>query len=214
VLLLLVLGVAVYSPILSLRTIRVEGTQRLSSSTLRTALGDQLGIPLALLDSARIRQQLSAFPLIRSYVTEVVPPNTLVVHVVERQPVADIKNGTAWDQVDPAGVVIAAGEAAPSLPVIDVGGMPATSNAFAAAVAVVLSLPRSLSKNVATVSATSTDDVSLTLKGSNRRVVWGSADRSAAKAAALALLLTKSTCKSQPVIDVSAPKAVTCGPEH
>src|SRR5690606_1288465 len=49
------LAVAIYSPLLALRTIRVEGTVAVSASEVADAIDGQLGTPLALLDYDRIR---------------------------------------------------------------------------------------------------------------------------------------------------------------
>ena len=54
------------------------------------AVDGQLGVPLALLDEDRIRTELGEFSLIRSYVTELVPPDTLLIHIVERAPIGVI----------------------------------------------------------------------------------------------------------------------------
>ena len=62
--------VAVYSPLLALKTLRIEGASRVSAGEIRTALKDQLGTPLALVDFGEIKKELAKFPLIRSYVTE------------------------------------------------------------------------------------------------------------------------------------------------
>ena len=60
---------AVYSPILALRTITVDGTSRIDAVEVQTAVDGQLGTPLALLDYDAITKDLTVFPLIRSYVT-------------------------------------------------------------------------------------------------------------------------------------------------
>ena len=46
-----------------------------------------------LLDDDRITRELAAFPLIRSYTTETVPPGTLAVRIVERQPIGVVESG-------------------------------------------------------------------------------------------------------------------------
>src|SRR6185369_7763622 len=97
---------AVFSPLLSLRTITIDGTSRIDAKELKTAPSEQLGKPLASIDFDRITEDLGAFPLVRSYVTETVPPDTLRIHIVERQPVGQISRGDRFALVDPAGVTI------------------------------------------------------------------------------------------------------------
>jgi cell division protein FtsQ len=197
---------AVYSPILALRTITVDGTSRVDAAALRAAIGDQLGTPLALIDFGRITAELSAFPLIRSYVTETVPPDTLVIHVVERQPVGQVFVGGAYKLVDPAGITIQDSAArVPGVPIIDVGSSDPTSPAFSSVVAVLIALPPALLAQVDSISAHTRDDVSLILTGVGQRVRWGSADDSARKAALLAALIAKTDPSRAGEFDVSAP---------
>jgi len=123
--LLLVLGFvtgAVYSPLLSLKTIRVEGASKVSAASVRTALGGQLGRPLALIDFDSITRKLGNFPLIRSFVTETVPPGTLIIRIAERTPIATLATSSGFSVVDPAGIVIdSSADRQPSLPLIELG---------------------------------------------------------------------------------------------
>ena len=205
-----VLAVAVFSPILALRTISVEGTSAIPASQVQGALSSQLGTPLALIDDGKIRSELSHIILIRSYVTEVVPPNTLVVRIVERKAIGVLRSGAQFEQVDPAGVVLATSATPAGLPVIDIGKSGVNSAGFAAVVKVLLAMPASVLAQVGSISATTLDNVSLTLSQGNHTVLWGSADQSDLKAAVLATLLKN--CANQPVLNVTAPQAVACGP--
>ncbi len=208
--LFVVLAVAVFSPILALRTIRVEGTSVIPASAVQDALSSQLGTPLALLDDGKIGSELSHLILIRSYVTEVVPPNTLVVRIVERKAIGVLKRGGSYEQVDPAGVVVATSPTPAGLPVIQIGKAGVDSAGFAAAVRVLLAMPASVLGQVGSISATTLDNVSLTLTQGNQTIIWGSASQSDLKATALATLLKK--CAGQPVLNVTAPLALACGP--
>lgn len=209
-LLIAVLAVAVFSPILALRTIRVEGTSAIPASAVQHALSSQLGTPLALLNGGTIRSELGSIILIRSYVTEVVPPNTLVVRIAERKAIGVLRTGSTYEQVDPAGIVLAKSATPAGLPVIQIGTSRIDSAGFAAAVKVLLAMPDSVLSQVGSISATTLDNVSLTLTQGNQTIIWGSADQSEVKAAALALLLKK--CVGQPVLNVTAPLALACGP--
>ena len=98
-------AVAVYSPLLALRHIDVEGTWRLDSATVVKAVDGQLGVPLGLLDNGRLERELTAFTLIRSYTTELVPPDTMVIRINERQPIGTIQVGDTFELVDPAAII-------------------------------------------------------------------------------------------------------------
>jgi cell division protein FtsQ len=212
VVLIAVLAVAIFSPILALRTIRVEGATSVKASAVQSALDDQLGTPLALLDSGEIDRDLARFTLIRSYVTEIVPPNTLVVRIVERQAIGVVRDGSDYEQVDPAGVVLKKSTTSANLPVIEIGSAKVGGAAFEAAVKVLLAMPASLSGQIDTISASTLDNVSLTFSGSKHTVIWGSSAQSNEKATALAALLKVKQCQSMPVLNVTAPLVVACGP--
>ena len=83
-------AVAVYSPLLALHHIDVEGTSRLDSATVVKAVDGQMGVPLGLLDNGRLERELAAFTLIRSYPSSFVPPDTMVIRISERQPIGTI----------------------------------------------------------------------------------------------------------------------------
>ncbi len=201
----LVLG-AIFSPLLALREIRVDGTARVSSDEVVSAVDAQLGTPLALLDYGKLTTQLGAFPLIRSYVTQIVPPDTLVLHIVERQAVGTIRANGAYNLVDPAGVTVeTSAERPPGVPLIDVGAASTSSDQFDSVVEVLLSLPPGLLAQVDIASATTQDDVSLVLSGVGQRVTWGSATQSAQKAKLLAALIAVTDPTRPGEFDVSAP---------
>ena len=201
-------AVAVFSPLLSLRTIRVEGTERVDASAVQAALEGQLGTPLALIDFDEVTDELAAFPLIASYVTETAPPHTLVVRIQERQPVATVAAGDGFELVDPAGVVVQSLDARQEgVPLVDVGGASLDGPAYRSVAEVLLALPVTLRSTVDTVTASTTDDVTLQLT-SGERVVWGSAEHSAKKAQVLAGLIADQARRDPGAsveYDVSAP---------
>ena len=191
-----------YSPLMALRTIEVVGTNRVPADQVRAALAGQLGTPLPLIDFSAVRSDLSRFQLIRSYVVESRPPGTLVVRIVEREPIGVIPAGGGFDLIDAAGVVIQSGDE-------PIEGYPAIaaqvgSQGFAAAAAVVSSLPVRIRTQLTTVKAATKDDVTLTLKG-GARVVWGSAEKSDYKAVVLAALMVGHAVDEVKEYDVSSP---------
>ncbi len=197
---------AIFSPVLALRDIRVDGTARVSSDEVVAAVNSQLGTPLALLDLDKMTRELGAFPLIRSYVTEIVPPGTLVIHIVERQPVGTMLLNGTYNLVDPAGVTVETSpDRTPGVPLIDIGAAAPSSPQFDAVVEVLVSLPPSLLAQVDVATATTQDDVSLVLTGVGQRVTWGSAAQSAQKATLLAALIAVTDPSLPGEFDVSAP---------
>ncbi|MDY7543640.1 MULTISPECIES: FtsQ-type POTRA domain-containing protein [unclassified Cryobacterium] len=196
--------VGAYSPLMALRTVEVVGTSRISADQVQAALGDQLGTPLPLVDFARIRADLGTFPLIQSYVTESRPPDTLVVRIVERTPVGTVVVPGGFNLVDAAGVVIQGGTArVVGYPVIDARAGVGSAG-FQAATAVIAAVPAAVRQQLDTVTAATTDDVTLVLTG-GARVVWGSAERSEYKAVVLAALIVSHPVGTVKEYDVSSP---------
>lgn len=200
------LAVAVFSPLLSFERLEVRGAVAVDEAAVRAIVEEQLGTPLALLDHEAIRVGLSGIALIRSYTTEVTPPNTLTVHVVEREPVGVLRTESGFAVVDAAGVVLSRAEERPDgLPRINVDAEGASGLGFAAVVEVLLALPPALRSDVDSALATTRDDVRLTLRGGGEAVVWGSADRSELKARVLESLLAARPGGEGLEFDVSAP---------
>lgn len=203
-------GVA-YSPIFAVRTITVVGTSQLDPATVEGALDGQLGAPLALVDSSAVKAALVQFPLVESYTLEARPPNDLLVRIVERTPIGAVEGPAGFTVLDAAGVQLSTTPDAPAgLPLLDIRGGTG-SPAFEAAGQVMRSLPQDIRAQVTTVTASTADDVTLTLGATNTRVVWGSADESARKALNLATIMAQRPPDQVSVYDVSAPGAIVVG---
>ena len=200
--------VAVYSPLMALRTIEVKGADRVDAAELRRALSGQLGTPLARIDLGEVKQQIAAFPLIESYVTEEEPPDRLVVTVTERTPVVAVQSGKTFDLVDPAGIVVqSTGKRPAGMPVADVRSTQLGSPVFRTMTEVVLALPSAVRSQVSGISASTSDDVTLSMTDGSQ-VVWGSPADSADKAALLAALVEDHAARTPDTkveYDVSAP---------
>ncbi|WP_460773421.1 cell division protein FtsQ/DivIB [Microbacterium sp. GXF7504] len=196
-------GVA-YSPLFALQRIEVVGTAQLSADEVAAALSGQIGTPLAAIDESEIKAALVGFPLVESYTLEAVPPHDLVVRIVERTPIGAVATPAGYALVDAAGVVLATTPEPPAgYPVVEAsGGL--SSDAFTAAGQVMRALPADLRAQVTAVTASSPDDVRLTLAGAE--VVWGSGDDSATKALVLQRIMAGRPGAS--AYDVSSPSAV------
>jgi cell division protein FtsQ len=82
------------------------------------------------------------------------------------------------------------------------------SAAFTALGQVMRTLPADIRVQVTAASATTPDDVTLTLGGTNTQVVWGSAEASAKKAMVLQQMMVQRPPASVSVYDVSSPSAI------
>jgi len=200
------IAVAVFSPILALREVRVEGATRVDPAAVADAVSGQLGTPLALLDDERIRGELGQFASIRSFSTELAPPGTLIIHIVERTPIGLVATPTGFEVVDAAGVVLESSPTRPDvLPLLQLDADGVAGRGFAAMAAVLVALPPEVLAQVDSITARTRDDVTLVLAGSDQRVVWGSASDSDRKARILAALLARFAASGPGEYDVSAP---------
>lgn len=207
--LLMVVVVVTLSPLMALTEIRVTGTQRLDSAVVGESLARHEGTPLALLDEEGIRDDLRDFRLIRSYSTEVVPPHTLIVRIVERAPIGAVARGGVFDLVDAAGVVVDSSRERPAgVPIIEAGGADPESVAFRSVAEVLDALPSEFATRVDVIRASTRDDVSFTIRDLGHRVVWGSAERSDLKTRVLEAAIATTDQSVSWQYDVSAPDSL------
>ncbi|MEH3088582.1 MAG: cell division protein FtsQ/DivIB [Microbacterium arborescens] len=159
---------------------------------------------MPLVDESAVKAALVSFPLVESYSLEARPPHELIVRVVERTPVGAIAGDAGYTVVDAAGVALSTTPEPPEgLPLLEISnGL--GSPAFSAAGQVFRSLPDDLRTQVTTVTATTPNDVTLTL-ADGRSVVWGGASDSAKKARTLEQLMAVRADASG--YDVSSPDA-------
>ena len=208
---LVVTGI-VMSPLLTLTEIVVKGRTDVPERVIVGAASDQIGQPLVALNFDAIRERLSSVTRIQSFTTEIQPPNTLVIRVVERRAIGFMAMKSKWVVVDAAGVVIDTVSQKPSgIPEMFVEST--TDRAFSAMAETLVALPRNIRSKVASMSAQTRDSVRFTLRGSGHEIVWGSPDNSAVKVLVMERALQVAN-KSDGVfeIDVSAPDNIVLQP--
>lgn len=197
-----------YSPLFAVDKITVSGTALLDAKAIEDALASQHGVPLASIDESEIKSALVKFPMIETYAIEAHPPHELVVRIVERKPIGVVKSGGGYTLVDAAGVSLATTPEVPAgTAVIDAkGGI--DSEAFAAIGRVMRALPADVLKLVTSVSATTANDVQLSLGGTSTTVIWGSERDSVEKAIRLQAAMKARPPATASVYDVSSPDAI------
>ncbi|MEN9740566.1 MAG: hypothetical protein RLZ72_832 [Actinomycetota bacterium] len=198
-------SVLVLSPLMSLQKIVVSGNDYVKDKVIIGAVKDQLGTPLALVNYDSITSRLSSVIEVQSFSTEIRPPHTLVIRVVERTPIGALKSAKGWDIVDAAGVVIRSTKSKPKgVPELQIAGVDAEG--FAPIVKTLLALPPALRSDVAAVGASTRDTVTFVLRGVEHEIRWGSDENSALKAVVLDRALAIAKKKGGTfIIDVSAP---------
>ncbi|MFV0320498.1 MAG: FtsQ-type POTRA domain-containing protein [Microbacterium sp.] len=209
-LVVLVLGTlgAAYSPLFAVERITVVGADALDAAEVQAALAGQVGRPLPLVDDSEVKDALVAFPLIETYSLEAQPPHDLVLRIVERTPVGVVPSAAGYTLVDAAGVALSTtAEVPPGQPVIEVAGGAQTA-AFTAVGRVIRSLPETIRPQVTGVTASSPDDVTLTLAETRTTIVWGGAEQSAKKALVLETMMQTRPPSDVSMYDVSSPEAI------
>jgi cell division protein FtsQ len=203
------LAAAIFSPVLAVGTISVSGTRLLTTDQVQAALEPLRGTPLPQVSDDEVRRLLEPLVQIKSVSTEARPPSELVVKVLERVPVALVKQGEEYQLVDVDGVKLAtkADPESVSLPVIDGGAGTIGKDLFQATAAVLGALPPEVLARLSNASAKSADAVELKLVD-GQTIVWGNAGEKELKAKVLEALLKVPKDPKNPVkvYDVSVPR--------
>lgn len=198
----LVLGVLialVTTPIMSVKEIRVEGSDRVSSERIVSALESQLGKPIALVSDAEIGAALEQFTALESYAVDLLPPSTVLIRITERIPVALNEDGQL---LDAAGVNLGeprSGEG--DLPTIV--GVTAGTDEFDAVARVLSNLSEVMLEQVTEITASSTQSIQLKTEGET--IIWGGPQDSRLKSDTVQALLASDAVEGK-TIDVSAPE--------
>lgn len=216
VVLALIMAMAMFSPVLGVKTVVFDGQKLVGDGTLQLAVAPLVNKPLPQVTDSEVQELLDSVVQVKSSSIEARPPSTLLVHIVERVPVALLKNGENYLMVDQDGVQLGSTKdpAKASLPLIDGGTAAIGQDTFQAMTAVLANLPQGILSQLANATAKSPDAVELAL-ADGRRVVWGNASDMELKAQVLEALLnapppTAAAGKPDPapakVFDVSAPR--------
>lgn len=201
-------AVLVLSPALAFRQLEVEGNRLVSEQDIANALQPLYGEPLARVTEDRVQEAFAPITLIQAFSTRIQPPNTLVVTLMEREPLGYVSGPNGFDVVDGVGVVLWTDQQAPSdVPLILVAP-DAESPSFRAVARVLLVLPPEIQRQVEGITATTLDDVRFTIRDRDHEVVWGGPERSVEKARVLGPSLVAAGQEAPRVIDVTTPESV------
>ncbi len=193
--------VVLESTLLSVRTVEVTGTSRVTPAQVLAAADVPPATPLARVDTDAVARRVRALVAVRTVSVSRQWPRSVLIVVQERVPAAVQRRGSSYLLVDPSGVAFDTVRKRPKgLPLVTAPGEPA----FRAALTVLTSVPAPVRRQLLEVRAASPEQVTLRLTR-DRTVVWGSPERGDRKAAVLTALMSR---KAR-VYDVSAPDAPT-----
>lgn len=196
------------SPLMSLRTIKVEGTVRLTNAQVIEQLQPLAGLPLAQVSGADVARELSDVALVQSVDTRVELPDTLAVSIIERTPLGAVGTAGNFRVVDQAAVELWSDTVRPSeLPLIGVAA-DSDDRGFRAIVEALAVIPEEVLRRIDRITASSADTVAFSLRDSDHQVLWGSSEFSAQKARALPAALQAAGAAGAKLIDLSTPETV------
>jgi cell division protein FtsQ len=185
-----------WSPVLSVREVRVLGVDPTVAAEVRQVAAVRLGTPLAQVSSADVTARVETIPTVASVEVRRGWPNVLVLVVTERVALAVVADGSGFTLVDGGDATYSFTKTRPAgLPLLTAPDGPARL----AALSVLTALPDQLRSQVVAVRAGTANDVVLTLRPGTR-VNWGGADQGARKAQIVTALLVRRPA----LIDVTA----------
>lgn len=202
--------VVMFSSMLAVRRVAVEGETTLKESQVRRAADVRIGQPLARIDTGAIEGRVSAMERIQEVTVSRSWFNTVKVTVIERTPIAWITVGGVIRGLDRYGIDFRTyGKAPKALLEVEVTTTEPrqrqqTLEAVASVIQVIEDEDPALRKQIQSISAATKDSIELDLtKG--RSVVWGSRGDSKRKLGVLKPLLRIDAVR----YDISAPDQPT-----
>jgi cell division protein FtsQ len=195
-----------FSPLLAVRSVVVTGSGAASlSDQVRAAVAVADGTPLALINLGEVHDRVAAVGPVASVTVQRQWPHTLVVTVTARAAVAAAQADGRWWLLDATGKPYQPVAQPPAtLMRLELSTPGQGDRATLAALGVLGSLPPTVRRTVASISAPSTYAITVNL-ADGRRVLWGSDTDNALKIAVLPALLSR----PGKVFDISDPTLVT-----
>lgn len=188
---------AYFTPLMSVRSIEVEGLHEVSRDQVLDKAKIELGRPLLQVNTAPSAQRVAAIAEVASVRIQRSYPSKVIITVTERTPLVTVSTDRQVHVLDKAGVPYRhynLGAAVPPdvarLPVLKTPNPGPTDPTTKAVLPVVADLPKFILNQLVTVNAGSPVDIEFVLRG-NKTVVWGDSDRTADKAEALRLVMTR-----------------------
>ena len=189
------------SKLLVVRSVVVNGTHLVPASQVRTAAGISPRLPMIRVDTQAAARRLEGITQVKSATVTKSWPDHIVITIHERTPALAVRvpataggtaQGSSYDLIDPAGVVVRSSATRPaSMPVFQTTAGPGAlrgNPGVAAAVSVLHELPPSLARTVAAMAAPTAQEVKVGL-ANGITIVWGDPGEAREKATELAILM-------------------------
>lgn len=211
---------AFWSPLLSVRNVKLTGAQHTTAEEVAAAAGLGSDDNLLLVSADEVVDAARTLPWVADAEVERRLPGTVKVKVVERKPALVVSLGAARWTIDARGHVLATGAIEPGLPIVggvEVGtiepGIKLNAPVMREVLATWRSLPDKLAADVQAIFAPTLERISFTLVDGTQ-IRYGAAERLDAKNEVL-LTLRKELAEQGTVtsyIDVRVPTSPAVGP--
>lgn len=191
------------SPVLVVRSVRVEGVPSGEAPTIVARAGVPMGRPLARVDTSSIARRVSASAVLAEVTVSRSYPSTILISASPKVPVLAAKDPQGQVHVvDSRGIAYATVDVAPKgVPLIHTVENPSSMESMRAAMAVLQALSSKQRGQVTNVTVLGPNMVTLQL--GSVKVVWGGAYEPELKVKVMTALLRQ---KGVETIDVSAPR--------
>lgn len=186
-----VVWVVWFSPLFQAKSVQVSGNSQASTEEIVQAAQVPLGVPLARVDTAAIRDRVEQVPAVADATVSREISGVVRISVTERAAVYAIPSGAQFLLVDSTGTGFLTVASLPEgLAVVRIPDdqTPASKRLMADAAQIVASLPQSVLAQMASMGAETPDTFTIDL-ASGAQIFWGSAEESAMKAAVMEGLL-------------------------
>lgn len=211
----ILVGVAVWvgwsSPWLAVEKLRIEVSGEVSAAAGEFPRSDvdavvvvPQGTPMLRVSTNDIAERVAALPQVKEVSVYREWPDTLVIDIERRVPVATVRGPSGFDLIDIDGMVVMEVTRQPS----DLPFIAATGAGLPAALIVAAEIPPWLRDEIEVIEATTRNNVSFVLRDGSI-VRWGGAERADLKVTVLESLLPGGWA----VYDVSAPEVPTTSDE-
>lgn len=197
-------ALAWFSPLLSVREVRIDGAGEIPEEQIRELLRVPESGSILRIDTAAMAARVASIPKVRSARVQRVLPSTVQVRIEPRTPVLYYDSPEGAHLLDADGLEYAIEPAPIGVPQLVTARPGGADDLTRAAVAVARILPPALEVQVETIRAAGASEISLTLRD-GRTVLWGSSEDGERKSAVVVPLLTQPGT----VFDVSSPSLVT-----
>jgi cell division protein FtsQ len=196
------------SPVLAVQEVQVRGTSLLAAAQVREQAAVTELTPLLRVRTGDVAARVAALAPVAEVDVRRQWPDTIVIEVVERTPVAAVpagaESGAEYGLLDPDGVVFFTVAQPPAgLPLVSVPAAGPDDPATRAALTVLAALTPQLRAELETLTVAGPARIRLELR-SGRTVVWGDESASEEKARVATALLAREAEE----IDVSVPEVV------